>query len=924
MTAVAPAISTPPPAPPAPSTSPSSSRPNAPAPSSTAATINANMGPASGPAPSTSGSTSPVEIPTDKAAKKDADKDGAKKNANNDKGHDWEKYMGLSNDQVLGLQRQLLADPRIQQELSQLKPGQFLILNEGKPWKKDDQHAGPFNRGEVMLNQSGLWVGDKRGFAKAYDLQPDKNGNISYPGFERAFQAPPPGTNDIVKRFADGELKVKLKTDDQGLVHAQVKQIYHGGLGNLGGILGVISTVAAFIPGVNAIAAPLAIATNLANAANSIANGDALGALASAGSLAGGVFGGLGGALGNGALKVAGSALGDVARVAGTVNGFKNAVESGDVGAIVGAALGTVGDAAGALGKGTLADAAQLGADLARGASGAVNGDLAAAIGGFGGAAQDLVRLGLVPNPSTSTAAPAGQAGQAPAGEGQAPAGAIPSAPPLLVSPELQGTGAGGGVPAADAAPATTVPPAAIDALFASGRPVQTQAADGRVVTFNTPEEYRAYVAANRAASGVEGGGDLLGVQLNLEGGGGKGKRYGAALGELFDQGIVPTSVAGASAGAITAALVAAGADPATLQGIARDPALSGLIDVNLASIDGGLLDGQRLYDFVDQKLRDVTGITDRPVTFRDLNIPLQVLATRASDSLAPEGSLGDVESRRFVFSQETTPDTAVALAVRASAAIPGVFDPVRAVDPASGRELLLVDGGVIDNLPSTLGNPQNRLPVLGITLSEPGSNNPNAAVNRTPAGDLPAGNLAVTDLLTNIRSGLRLNERSGQQADDFNDRANPLPGQFQLSIPIFDLTDPLRTDSTLGLAFDPDVDPALDVQTRDVTRSFVRQLFDGLARGTGATNISTELPADLRFERPVTLNGQSFTAIYSGGDSIRFRRNGGGDAFDLPLGRTAIEGLYLDDLAFGSLAAELEAVARMAGLERLKRVIVP
>ena len=32
-------------------------------------------------------------------------------------------------------------------------------------------------------------------------------------------------------------------------------------------------------------------------------------------------------------------------------------------------------------------------------------------------------------------------------------------------------------------------------------------------------------------------------------------------------------------------------------------------------------------------------GITGRPVTFRDLKIPLQVLATRASDSFAPASS---------------------------------------------------------------------------------------------------------------------------------------------------------------------------------------------------------------------------------------------------------------------------------------------
>lgn len=83
--------------------------------------------------------------------------------------------------------------------------------------------------------------------------------------------------------------------------------------------------------------------------------------------------------------------------------------------------------------------------------------------------------------------------------------------------------------------------------------------------TVRTAEEYKAAVAARRAELGMPvKDGELQGVHMSLEGGGGKGKRYAAMLSEMYELGVVPTSLSGASAGAIAASIAAAGATPSS------------------------------------------------------------------------------------------------------------------------------------------------------------------------------------------------------------------------------------------------------------------------------------------------------------------------------------------------------------------------
>jgi NTE family protein len=463
-----------------------------------------------------------------------------------------------------------------------------------------------------------------------------------------------------------------------------------------------------------------------------------------------------------------------------------------------------------------------------------------------------------------------------------------------------------------------TAPPSAIDALFQRGGPVQTRGADGKLVTLRTPDEYKAFVAQQRKANGMaRTDGEPIAAQFVFEGGGGKGKRYGPMMMEMVNNGVVPVSASGSSAGAIAAAFVAAGADPETVQKLTTDPKLSKLFDVDLGSIEGGLMDGEALYNHIDQQLREITGIKDRPVTFADLKMPLQILATRMSDTASGGDPMTTVDSRRFVFSQETTPNTPVALAVRASAAIPGAFDPVQMVDPMTGREVMLTDGGVIDNLP--MGLAKHDLPVVGVTLQDQNQNHPKDSGNNATAKPLPKGNINVGNLILNGWYGKKMHDAAAPWGDDFRDRAHPKPGQFMLGLPTWDLNDPSRGNGTLKFGYDPKVDPVLDQQGRQVTRDFLRQYLGDMGQpGKSGTNAITQLPPNLSFSRDVQVNGRTYTATYSGGDTVRLQEKGGRDSFNLNLGKQKIESMWLDDKAYGDLPAKLQHEAKKQKLMEL------
>jgi len=452
-----------------------------------------------------------------------------------------------------------------------------------------------------------------------------------------------------------------------------------------------------------------------------------------------------------------------------------------------------------------------------------------------------------------------------------------------------------------------TAPPDPMAALFQRpGKTLDLVGPDGKVQKVGSPQEYQQVVAANRAAAGMPvKDGQPIGVQLNLQGGGGTGKRYASMMGELINQGVVPTSVSGTSAGSIAAALIAGGANPDQMQKLVTDPALAGLLDRHywFGDSGGGLADGKKAYDWVDQHLRELTGIKDRPVTFADLKMPLQIVATRWTDSDPGSADMKTTQGRTFVFSQETTPDTPVALAVRASMSIPAMFDPVKMQDPITGRRVELVDGGMVDNLPMNYG--RNNLPQLGVSLLQ--------QVNAHPADAQGAGTLPETKELSGqwlksvASQASDFNSKTGRTLDDYNNRIHPQAGQFMLAVPVWNLRNPAERNEITGFAPQAGVDDRLDAQTQDVTRRFLQQNLGALrVPGARATNLAAAEVGTTRFSnQPVTVKGVAYSASYTGGDSLLLTRPGDKPRA-VPLGQKVIEALYQDGKNFGNLGAGL------------------
>ena len=182
-------------------------------------------------------------------------------------------------------------------------------------------------------------------------------------------------------------------------------------------------------------------------------------------------------------------------------------------------------------------------------------------------------------------------------------------------------------------------------------------------------------------------------TNLVFEGGGVKGIAYAGAL-EVLDRpeyAILPnvTAVAGTSAGAITAALVAARCTPAELEAT--------MLQLDLGKFEDGGFEGPvRILEkygwyrgdaflaWLRRQLAAKLGSAD--VTFAELRsataIDLHVVATDLSTHLPT------------VFSPATTPDVAVALAVRMSMSIPIFFAAVR------WEGSVFVDGGAVWNYP--------------------------------------------------------------------------------------------------------------------------------------------------------------------------------------------------------------------------------
>lgn len=174
-------------------------------------------------------------------------------------------------------------------------------------------------------------------------------------------------------------------------------------------------------------------------------------------------------------------------------------------------------------------------------------------------------------------------------------------------------------------------------------------------------------------------------IGLALGGGAARGFAHIGVVKMLEAHGIVPDYVVGTSAGAVVGALYAAGHDAFAMQKIGQQLDEKIFADWTLGG--RGLLKGEALQDFINQQ------VGKRPL--EKLNKPFASVATDLNNG------------ERVVF---RTGDTG--LAVRASAAVPGVFQP------AQFRGHHYVDGGLTSPVPVQAAREMGADIVIAVDIS--------------------------------------------------------------------------------------------------------------------------------------------------------------------------------------------------------------
>ncbi|MFL5861001.1 MAG: patatin-like phospholipase family protein [Solirubrobacteraceae bacterium] len=234
---------------------------------------------------------------------------------------------------------------------------------------------------------------------------------------------------------------------------------------------------------------------------------------------------------------------------------------------------------------------------------------------------------------------------------------------------------------------------------------------------------------ATRAAGGP--------VDLVLEGGGVKGIALVGALAVLDERGYRFQNLAGTSAGAITAALVAAGYTPPELLKILLDLELEQFEDKTWEDhiplvgqplsvlAEKGINKGQRFLEWI-HGLLEAKGIhTFADLVNQEADDPRYRYRLRVIASDITGHRLLKLPQDAEAFGADPD-ELSVAEAVRMSMGIPIFFEPwhwrSKAVGEARAKDHLIVDGGLLSNFPVWIfdsdGKP--RWPTFGLMLVEP------------------------------------------------------------------------------------------------------------------------------------------------------------------------------------------------------------
>ncbi len=172
---------------------------------------------------------------------------------------------------------------------------------------------------------------------------------------------------------------------------------------------------------------------------------------------------------------------------------------------------------------------------------------------------------------------------------------------------------------------------------------------------------------------------------LALGGGGARGLAHIGVLKVLEEEGLAADFVAGTSVGSLIGALYCCGYGWRQLAELARTTNWSDLVTFTVPRL--GLVNARKLERLVD-RLAGGRHLEDLPIPFRAVAVDI----TAGEEVVLSKGP--------------------VSRAVRASSSIPGIFEPT----PWEGR--LLVDGGLLDNVPSEVVRGMGAEVVLAVNLS--------------------------------------------------------------------------------------------------------------------------------------------------------------------------------------------------------------
>ena len=183
-------------------------------------------------------------------------------------------------------------------------------------------------------------------------------------------------------------------------------------------------------------------------------------------------------------------------------------------------------------------------------------------------------------------------------------------------------------------------------------------------------------------------------IGLALGGGAARGFAHVGAIQVFEEAGLRPSFVTGTSAGSLVAAIYASGKTGAQLQQVSESMEEVSIADWTLPLFNRGMLRGEALARYVNKQV-DSRLIENLPIS-------LGIVATDLNSGLAVLFQRGDTGT-----------------AVRASSAVPALFQPVK----IAGSEY--VDGGLVSPVPVRYARQMGAELVIAIGISSEPENNP-------------------------------------------------------------------------------------------------------------------------------------------------------------------------------------------------------